>query len=127
MINYDFPKNTEDYIHRIGRTARAGAEGTAYTFITASNARQVPDLVRVLEEARQEVDPQLRAMAGRGGYGGGYGGGGGGAYCVPCFARVQCARCEHDELHPLIGAFGLRRQTRPWVAHVETPKCTGAN
>ena len=123
MINYDFPKNTEDYIHRIGRTARAGAEGTSYTFITASNARQVPDLVRVLEEAKQEVDPQLRSMAGRGSYGG-FGGGGGTLHEFAFHSVGAC--CEYDELHPPIGAFGLRRQTRPWVAHVETPKCTGA-
>ena len=35
VINYDFPNNTEDYIHRIGRTARAENKGTAYTFFTS--------------------------------------------------------------------------------------------
>ena len=34
VINFDFPNNTEDYIHRIGRTARAENTGTAYTFFT---------------------------------------------------------------------------------------------
>ena len=34
VINYDVPNDGEDYIHRIGRTARAASEGTAYTFIT---------------------------------------------------------------------------------------------
>lgn len=33
VINYDFPQVIEDYVHRIGRTGRAGAKGTAYTFI----------------------------------------------------------------------------------------------
>merc|ERR1719316_257303 len=33
VINYDFPGNIEDYIHRIGRTGRAGAKGIAHTFI----------------------------------------------------------------------------------------------
>jgi ATP-dependent RNA helicase RhlE len=33
VINYDVPHEGEDYIHRIGRTARASAEGTAVTFI----------------------------------------------------------------------------------------------
>jgi len=34
VINFDFPNNVEDYVHRIGRTGRAGATGTAYTFFT---------------------------------------------------------------------------------------------
>jgi ATP-dependent RNA helicase DDX5/DBP2 len=34
VINYDFPNNIEDYIHRIGRTGRAGAKGKSYTFFT---------------------------------------------------------------------------------------------
>lgn len=34
VLNYDVPKDGEDYIHRIGRTARAAAEGTAYTFVS---------------------------------------------------------------------------------------------
>lgn len=34
VINYDVPNDGEDYIHRIGRTARAATDGTAYTFIT---------------------------------------------------------------------------------------------
>ncbi|KAE8700688.1 hypothetical protein F3Y22_tig00110556pilonHSYRG00578 [Hibiscus syriacus] len=38
VINYDFPGSLEDYVHCIGRTGRAGAKGTAYTFFTAANA-----------------------------------------------------------------------------------------
>ena len=34
VINYDVPKQCEDYVHRIGRTARAGAEGVGITFVT---------------------------------------------------------------------------------------------
>ncbi len=34
VINYDVPNDGEDYIHRIGRTARAATDGTAYTFIS---------------------------------------------------------------------------------------------
>ena len=68
VVNYDYPNNVEDYIHRIGRTARAGAVGTAYTFFTAKNQPKANDLVKILDEAKQAVDPQLRAMAGsRGG------------------------------------------------------------
>lgn len=35
----DMPTGIEDYIHRIGRTARAGAKGTAYAFVTPQNGR----------------------------------------------------------------------------------------
>ena len=36
VINYDFPGNIEDYIHRIGRTGRAGAKGIAHTFMDSA-------------------------------------------------------------------------------------------
>ena len=36
-MNYDYPNNSEDYIHRIGRTGRAGNKGTAITFFTADS------------------------------------------------------------------------------------------
>ena len=41
VVNYDVPTNPEDYVHRIGRTARAGATGTAYTFV---DIREFPEL-----------------------------------------------------------------------------------
>ena len=34
VVNYDYPSSAEDYIHRIGRTARANGTGTSYTFFT---------------------------------------------------------------------------------------------
>lgn len=37
MLNYDYPNNSEDYIHRIGRTARAGRQGTAITLFTTDS------------------------------------------------------------------------------------------
>ncbi|XP_037545631.1 probable ATP-dependent RNA helicase DDX17 [Nematolebias whitei] len=81
VINYDFPNCSEDYVHRIGRTARSTNKGTAYTFFTPGNLRQARDLVRVLEEARQAINPKLMQLvdSGRGGGGGGrmrYRGGG---------------------------------------------------
>ena len=41
VINYDFPQQSEDYIHRIGRTGRAGAEGCAITFLTAQDEQRL--------------------------------------------------------------------------------------
>lgn len=59
VINFDYPNSSEDYVHRIGRTARANNTGTAYTFFTQGNAKQAPDLVNVLREANQQVNPKL--------------------------------------------------------------------
>ncbi|KAJ3678316.1 hypothetical protein LUZ60_002119 [Juncus effusus] len=63
VINYDFPTNLEDYVHRIGRTGRAGAKGTALTFFTLSNARLARDLIKILREAGQSVVPDLESVA----------------------------------------------------------------
>lgn len=63
VINFDYPSSSEDYVHRIGRTARAGNTGTAYTFFTHGNIKQAGDLVTVLQEAKQEVNPRLIEMA----------------------------------------------------------------
>jgi len=90
VFNYDYPNNSEDYVHRIGRTGRAGKTGIAITLFTADNAKQARDLVQVLTESKQQIDPRLAEMArygggggggrswggGRGGRGGGRGGGG---------------------------------------------------
>ncbi|XP_048847984.1 probable ATP-dependent RNA helicase DDX17 isoform X1 [Brienomyrus brachyistius] len=75
VINYDYPNSSEDYIHRIGRTARSTNKGTAYTFFTPGNLRQARELIRVLEEARQAINPKLLQLvdSGRGGGGGGGG------------------------------------------------------
>ena len=77
VINFDFPTGIEDYVHRIGRTGRAGATGTAYTFFSKDkDGKYAKGLIKILEGANQDVIPELREMAGEGGYGGGgsYGG-----------------------------------------------------
>ncbi|KAJ6172581.1 RNA helicase (Dbp) [Penicillium chermesinum] len=78
VLNYDYPNNSEDYVHRIGRTGRAGAKGTAITFFTTDNAKQARDLVTILTEAKQQIDPRLAEMVRYGGGGGGGGRWGGG-------------------------------------------------
>lgn len=87
VVNYDMPAGVnavEDYVHRIGRTGRAGAKGKAYTFFTPGDKRAATQLVEVLSKGEQEIPAELQAMArprfgGRGGRGGGrgYNGGGG--------------------------------------------------
>lgn len=69
VINFDYPNSSEDYIHRIGRTGRSEQSGTAYAFFTPNNSRQARDLVSVLLEAKQEINPKLAEMAKRGGGG----------------------------------------------------------
>jgi len=53
VINYDYPNNSEDYVHRIGRTGRRDKTGTAYTLFTPDNAAKARDLMGVLSEAKQ--------------------------------------------------------------------------
>ncbi|XP_010420104.1 PREDICTED: DEAD-box ATP-dependent RNA helicase 46-like isoform X1 [Camelina sativa] len=67
VVNYDFPNGVEDYVHRIGRTGRAGATGLAYTFFGDQDAKHASDLIKILEGANQKVPPQVREMATRGG------------------------------------------------------------
>ncbi|KAF4519824.1 hypothetical protein B566_EDAN006838 [Ephemera danica] len=63
VINFDYPNSSEDYIHRIGRTGRSQRSGTAYAFFTPNNARQARDLISVLREANQSVNPKLSEFA----------------------------------------------------------------
>ncbi|KAL3982987.1 DEAD/DEAH box helicase family protein [Acanthocheilonema viteae] len=78
VINFDYSNNSEDYVHRIGRTGRRDKTGIAYTFFTYANAPKAKDLIKVLEEANQSVPPELHQMAkdnfsgGRGRYVGAY-------------------------------------------------------
>ena len=50
VFNFDVPFNAEDYIHRIGRTGRAGASGLAVTFVSNSDGRLVADLEKLLKK-----------------------------------------------------------------------------
>jgi superfamily II DNA/RNA helicase len=64
VVNYDFPSQVEDYIHRIGRTARSNKTGTSVSYFTEKNIRLSKELVNVLSEAGQQIPPQLMMMAG---------------------------------------------------------------
>jgi len=80
VVNYDMPagvNGVEDYVHRIGRTGRAGAKGIAHTFFTGKDRKSAQGLVEVLTKAEQEIPAELAAM-GRPRFGGRFGGRGGG-------------------------------------------------
>jgi superfamily II DNA/RNA helicase len=86
VINYDVPPNEEDYVHRIGRTARAERKGEAFTLITPDDMRRFGNIEKLIERKVEklklpsrvgpgpEYDPNFR---GRSGGGGGRSGGGG--------------------------------------------------
>jgi ATP-dependent RNA helicase RhlE len=50
VVNWDVPDDGEDYVHRIGRTARAEADGTAYTLVSEADQRKFGDIERLLEK-----------------------------------------------------------------------------
>ncbi len=50
VFNFDVPFNAEDYVHRIGRTGRAGASGLAVSFVASSDARLVSDIERLIKQ-----------------------------------------------------------------------------
>lgn len=93
VVNFDFPRNIEEYVHRVGRTGRAGRTGISLSYFTRSDWGSAGDLIGILEEAHQDVPEELRQMKERfdamklrkeeentrfGGGGGGRGRGGGG-------------------------------------------------
>lgn len=90
VVNYDFPRNIEEYVHRVGRTGRAERLGTSLSFLTRSDWGSAADLITIMKEAEQQIPQELQDMADRfkarkerdrsergfGGRGGGRGGGG---------------------------------------------------
>ena len=89
VVNFELPWNPEDYVHRIGRTGRAGATGDAISLVCIDEADLLRGVQRLLQRAipwtteegfvpRRDVEPQpLRAPRGAGGSSGGGRGGGG--------------------------------------------------
>jgi len=88
VINYDMPKDLDDYVHRIGRTGRVGRTGVATTFLNHKNWQVAPRLCEFLRSSGQECPDWLERIAngerkydrdrgGNRGYGGGARGGSG--------------------------------------------------
>jgi len=59
VVNYDFPLDIENYIHRIGRTGRANKKGNSLTYMTSEDARFAAKLIKILQEAGQEIPEDL--------------------------------------------------------------------
>jgi len=53
VFNFDFPRDIEEYVHRVGRTGRAGRTGESITLMTRSDWHHAKELIRILEEANQ--------------------------------------------------------------------------
>lgn len=109
VINFDYPNSSEDYIHRIGRTGRRNATGTSYAFFTPDNSRQAKDLVSVLREANQKVNPKLDELARQSS--GGYG------KRSKCYAFISIyflkyirVKCESESVEPKFFTSLLRRK-----------------
>jgi len=62
VINYDFPLNIEEYIHRVGRTGRAGKTGSAITLFSKCDKFNASSLIGVLEKSKQPIPPELYTM-----------------------------------------------------------------
>jgi superfamily II DNA/RNA helicase len=56
VFNFDVPFNAEDYVHRIGRTGRAGASGLAITLVTRDDTRMVSDIEKLIKK-KIEIEP----------------------------------------------------------------------
>ncbi|CAO3695098.1 unnamed protein product [Umbelopsis ramanniana] len=78
VISYDLPTDVDDYVHRIGRTGRAGNTGLATAFFNRGNKGIATELADLLKEANQEIPQFLESIAREGRSFGGYGGGRGG-------------------------------------------------
>uniref|UniRef100_A0A6B2FX80 RNA helicase n=1 Tax=Myxobolus squamalis TaxID=59785 RepID=A0A6B2FX80_MYXSQ len=67
VINFSFPNDIEDYVHRIGRTGRVGNTGYAISFFNDANASLATPLINLLNDNKQDVPSFLSTMANRSG------------------------------------------------------------
>lgn len=62
VVNYDAPNHLEDYVHRAGRTGRAGNKGTAVTFLTEDQERYSVDIAKALKQSGQPVPEPVQKL-----------------------------------------------------------------
>ncbi|KAI9075753.1 hypothetical protein K1719_042239 [Acacia pycnantha] len=70
VVNFDLPNDIDDYVHRIGRTGRAGKKGLATAFFNENNSSLARALADLMQEANQEVPAWLSRYAARSSFGG---------------------------------------------------------
>ena len=64
VINYSIPQDPESYVHRIGRTGRAGNEGTAITFVTPSEYRKLLYIQKIAKtEIKRQKVPKINEIS----------------------------------------------------------------
>ena len=73
VINFDLPSDIDDYVHRIGRTGRAGNTGISTAFFNRGNKNIVRDLIELLREANQEIPAWLETISHENAFGSGSG------------------------------------------------------
>ena len=61
VVNFDVPRDAEEYVHRVGRTARADKEGRAITFVSEKDARKLASIERLVKKQieKKEVPPEV--------------------------------------------------------------------
>jgi ATP-dependent RNA helicase DDX46/PRP5 len=62
VVNYDAPNHLEDYVHRAGRTGRAGNTGTAVTFLTEEQDRYAVDIAKALKQSGQSIPADVQKL-----------------------------------------------------------------
>lgn len=62
VVNYDAPNHLEDYVHRAGRTGRAGNTGTAVTFLTEEQDRYAVDIAKALKQSGQPIPEAVQKL-----------------------------------------------------------------
>ncbi|XP_057575351.1 DEAD box protein 53 [Hippopotamus amphibius kiboko] len=65
VYNYNFPRNIEEYVHRVGRTGRAGKTGISVTLMTRDDWKIAGELIQILQKANQSIPEELVSMAER--------------------------------------------------------------
>ena len=63
VVNYDCPNHLEDYVHRCGRTGRAGNKGTAYTFLLPDQGSYAVEIVKALTMSNATIPKEVQEMA----------------------------------------------------------------
>jgi ATP-dependent RNA helicase RhlE len=129
VVNYDLPNIPEDYVHRIGRTGRAGATGEAVSLVCVDEHEMLKDIEKLIKQTlpRQviagfEPDPNARAQAiqlrsGAPGHGGRGGRSGGGGQVVKVGAGRNTAKPRSAGGGPAAGGGAGARGPRPAPPH----------